>query len=62
MTLQVQVGAVGASEAVASLLQSANEKATAARATKAEILEKALGHRILPPHHPDATRAEDAYR
>lgn len=60
--LQVQVGAIGASDAVAELLQTAGNSAVAAGATKPEIMEKALGYRVLPPHNPEATRAQDAYK
>ena len=60
--MQVQVGAVGGSEAVTTLLQTAGDVAAAAGATKAEIMEKALGHRVLPFNHPQATRPEEAYR
>ena len=57
----MQVGAVGASEAVTTLLQTAGDVAVAAGATKTEIMQKALGHRVLPANHPEATRPEEAY-
>ena len=60
-SMQVQVGAVGGSEAVTTLLQTAGEVAAAAGATKAEIMQKALGHRVLPANHPEATKPEEAY-
>ena len=59
---QVQVGAVGASDAVASILQSVGDSAVATGATKAEVMARALGHRVLPPHNPEATRAPEAYK
>lgn len=58
----MQVGAVGGSDAVTTLLQTAGDTAAAAGATKAEIMEKALGYRVLPAHNPEATRPEEAYK
>ena len=59
---RVQADAVGGTEAVASLLKSAGERAVATGATKAEVLGRAIGHRLLPPHDPEATIPQDAYK
>jgi len=59
---KVQADAIGGTEAVKSLLQTAGDKAAAAGATKAEVLGKAMGHRVLPPHNPQATTPQEAYK
>ena len=58
----MQADALGGREAVASLLKSAGDRAAETGATKAEVLGRAMGHRVLPPHDPDATVPQDAYK
>ena len=59
---RVQADALGATEAVASLLKLAGDRAVASGATKAEVLGRAMGHRVLPPHDPEAINPQDAYK
>jgi hypothetical protein len=47
---------------VRSMIKAAEAGAEAASLTKAAVLAAAAAHRNLPPHHAEATRAEDAYR
>lgn len=45
-----------------ALLDAAHAKAVAGGTTKAEVLAAAAAARNIPPHHPEATSGEDAYR
>ena len=58
----MQADAVGGAEAVKSLLQEVGAQAAAANATREEVMEKALSHRHIPPHHPEATVPYEAYK
>lgn len=54
--------AAEAPEHVTALLDAAHVKAVAGGTTKAEVLAAVAAARNIPPHHPEATSAEDAYR
>ena len=45
-----------------ALLEAAHVKAVAGGTTKAEVLAAAAAARNIPPHHPEATKADEAYR
>ncbi|KAK9810198.1 hypothetical protein WJX72_006510 [[Myrmecia] bisecta] len=61
-SLVVKADAVGGSEAVKDMLTEAGAKATEANMTKEEVLALATAYRNIPPHHPEAFTAQDAYR
>lgn len=55
---QVDAGQVTAGGAILEMIASQNVAAE----TKEEVIARSLAVRNIPPHHPGATTAEDAYR
>jgi hypothetical protein len=49
-------------QVVEEMLEGAGKRAAAENATKDEVLGRVTARRNIPPHDPQATRAQDAYR
>ncbi|PRW60044.1 DNA-directed RNA polymerase I subunit RPA49 [Chlorella sorokiniana] len=56
---KVEAAHVSAGGAVLGLIAGMGQAATM---TKDEVIKTSLAHRNIPPHHPEATSAEEAYR
>lgn len=56
---KVEAGHVSAGQAVLGMIAQAGE---AAGMTKEEVIKASLAQRNIPPHHPEARTAEEAYR
>ena len=54
--------AAGSRDAVRSMIAAAGQSAELAHLTKDAVLLAASQYRNLPPHHADATTADQAYR